>query len=116
MRSGERMVQVSEAGKASLSIFEPVEVFADASLVEVSLKTGRTHQIRVHAAHLGQPVAGDDKYGDADFNRHMQQLGLRRLFLHAAALEFTVPDTNKKVSVRAPLGADLENVLRKLRQ
>ncbi len=115
LHSGDRLVRVSENGKASLSIFAPLEIFANASLMEIILKTGRTHQIRVHASHIEHPVAGDLKYGSDEFNRQMQAQGLKRLFLHAASLEFVVPDTNKRVRVKAPLGKSLETVLKKLR-
>ena len=114
LRSGERVVRVSDEGKSSASVFRPQRVFAEASLMEVRPLTGRTHQIRVHAAHVGQPVAGDEKYGDAEFNRRMAALGLKRLFLHAHALTFEVPETGQKVSVTAPLSDDLKEVLVRL--
>jgi 23S rRNA pseudouridine955/2504/2580 synthase len=110
MRSGERIVSVSEDGKTAETVFSPVQYFAEATLVDVLLKTGRTHQIRVHAAHLGVPVAGDDKYGHAHFNQRMRQCGLRRLFLHAASLSFELKDSGP-FTVKAPLGDDLSRVL-----
>jgi len=114
LRSGERLVTVDRSeGKTSLSLFRPLAVFADASLMEVELKTGRTHQIRVHAAHIGHPIAGDDKYGDGDFDRRMREQGLRRLFLHARSLCFQLAGQNE-VCVEAPLGAELEAVLARL--
>ncbi len=114
LRSGERVVVVdAEEGKASLSVFRPLTVFADASLMEVELMTGRTHQIRVHAAHLGHPIAGDDKYGDALFDRQMRGLGLRRLFLHARSLRFQL-EGQAATTVEAPLGVELEAVLARL--
>ena len=118
LRSGERVVTVSEEGKAAASIFRPVEVFADASLVEVSLLTGRTHQIRVHAASIGHPIAGDEKYGDEGFNRQMKAHGLRRLFLHAQSLRFSLEALDEQAleqQFTAPLGDELETVLNSLR-
>ena len=84
------------------------------TLVEVHLLTGRTHQIRVHAAHLGAPVAGDDKYGDLEANRRLRDLGLKRLFLHAATLTFKADYMAAPLRVEAPLPADLEAVLKAL--
>ena len=114
VRGGERMVMVDEAGKPSVSVFIPVTRYADATLVEVDLQTGRTHQIRVHAAHIGQPLAGDTKYGDPEFNRRMRDLGLRRLLLHAHLLQFTDPSTGELMSVSAPLDDGLKSVLDRL--
>jgi 23S rRNA pseudouridine955/2504/2580 synthase len=113
-RGGERMVQVDAGGKPSETEFRPVTVYGPASLLEVTLHTGRTHQIRVHAAHVGHPLAGDSRYGDAEFNRAMKTLGLRRLFLHAHVLEFTEPARGEPVAVSAPLDDDLRQVLDRL--
>ena len=110
-RSGERMVRVSPQGKAAQTVFRPKEAFADASLMEVELRTGRMHQIRVHAAHVGCPIAGDQKYGDAEFNTLMKARGLKRLFLHAAALEFFHPGVRKKMQISAPIPPELKNIL-----
>ena len=108
---GERTVRVAAHGKASLSAFRPVQFFGrTATLMEVSLETGRTHQIRVHAQHAGHPVAGDEKYGDAEFNETLRVLGLRRMFLHASSLSFQWPG-GAEFSVNAPLPADLASVL-----
>lgn len=112
LRSGERMVRVDQGGKKALSIFSPVEVYRDCSLMDVELKTGRTHQIRVHAAHIGHPIAMDEKYGDESFNRLIKEQGLRRLFLHARSLSFSDPDSGEMITVTAPLETDLENLLR----
>lgn len=92
LSGGERMVRVASDGKPSLSHFKVIERFAASTLVEIRIDTGRTHQIRVHAAHIGHPVAGDDKYGDADANRALRSAGLERLFLHAAELRLAKPD------------------------
>jgi 23S rRNA pseudouridine955/2504/2580 synthase len=113
-QSGERMVKVSAEGKSALTIFRPLTVFKDATLVEAELITGRTHQVRVHAAHIGHPIAGDDKYGDEAFNKRMAEVGLNRLFLHASAVSFTLPERGQVVSVSAPLGDELRSVLDRL--
>lgn len=116
LRGGERVVRVDPQGKQADTRFKPVSVFADASLLEVELGTGRTHQIRVHAAHIGHPLAGDDKYGDPDFNKRMRQLGLRRLFLHAQSLGFRNETNGREVFVSAPLTGDLREALDRLEQ
>jgi 23S rRNA pseudouridine955/2504/2580 synthase len=114
LRSGERIVTVDAEGKAADSRFRPVELHAEASLMEVELGTGRTHQIRVHAAHVGHPLACDEKYGDPDFNRRMRELGLKRLFLHAHSIGFADPESGREVHVSAPLPEDLRAVLDRL--
>ena len=115
LKSGERMVQVAADGKAALSIFTPVAIYDTASLMEVKLISGRTHQVRVHAAHSGHPIAGDGKYGDEAFNRLMAELGLKRLFLHARSLRFTLPG-EVTIAVEAPLEPVLEQVLGRLQR
>ena len=114
LRSGERMVRVDPAGKAASSVFHPLAVSNTASLVEVKLETGRTHQVRVHAASLDQPIAGDDKYGDANFNRQLREAGLKRLFLHAQALRFQLTEGEPAIEVSAPLDEELKQVLHRL--
>jgi 23S rRNA pseudouridine955/2504/2580 synthase len=114
LKSGERMVKVSEEGKSALSIFEPITLYKQTSLMGVTLATGRTHQIRVHAAHTAHPIAGDEKYGDDAFNTEMRTQGLRRLFLHAHSLDFELPVTGQSISVQAPLDDDLSRVLDRL--
>lgn len=109
-RSGERMVTIDAAGKPSATHISRRRLFRQASLADVRLLTGRTHQIRVHAAAAGHPLAGDSKYGDRDFNKAMRQLGLRRLFLHAGRL--VLPDMN--LAFDAPLPAELNEVLERL--
>ncbi len=111
LSSGERVVKVNLAGKSALSLFSPVTLYNGASLMEVKLITGRTHQVRVHARHAGHPIAGDEKYGDSEFNRRMAGLGLKRLFLHASSLHFTLETT---VHVEAPLEEGLRQVLKQL--
>ena len=111
LRSGERVVTVNPEGKEALSLFRPVKRFADSTLVEVSLMTGRTHQIRVHAAAIGHPIAGDEKYGDESFNREMKAQGLRRLFLHAHSLGFSLEAHELAYRFSAPLDDELNRVL-----
>jgi len=112
---GERTVRVDVSGKASLSEFRPVQFFGRrATLMEVSLLTGRTHQIRVHAQHAGHPVAGDEKYGDETFNEEMRTLGLTRMFLHASSVSFEWPDDGGQFSVNTPLPPELAKVVDKL--
>ena len=114
-RSGERHVAVRSHGKASVSTFKPVQFFGNlATLVEVGIDTGKTHQIRVHAAHAGHPVAGDDKYGSRVFNRLFEDYGLRRMFLHSASMGFTRPGTGEPMVASAPLPEDLGAVLDRL--
>ncbi len=114
LAGGERIVRVDAQGKQAVSVFTPVSRYRDATLVEVELLTGRTHQIRVHAAHSGHPLAGDEKYGDRAFNRAMRELGLRRMFLHAHMLEFVDPASGQAVNVSAPLDDALRAVLDRL--
>jgi 23S rRNA pseudouridine955/2504/2580 synthase len=114
LQGGERVVRVDEAGKEALTRFHPLSSHGVASLADVELKTGRTHQIRVHAAHIGHPLAGDEKYGDTEFNRLMRDFGLRRLFLHAHQLAFADPAGDRIICVTAPLEQDLQRVLDKL--
>ncbi len=115
LSGGERMVRVHPSGKPSHTRFRRLEAFGEATLVEAQLFSGRTHQIRVHAAHLGYPVLGDVKYGEGAANRRLRELGLRRLFLHAHSLAFGWPGERGRISVRAPLGPELQLVLDKLR-
>jgi 23S rRNA pseudouridine955/2504/2580 synthase len=109
LQGGERMVRVDDEGKAALTRFKAIEAYRDATLTEATLFTGRTHQIRVHSAHAGHPVAGDEKYGERMFNQQLRQFGLRRLFLHAARFEFTIGE--RVYSFSAPLAPDLAGVL-----
>jgi 23S rRNA pseudouridine955/2504/2580 synthase len=116
LRSGERIVQVdAEEGKPSLSYFSPVERFEGATLMDVRIITGRTHQVRVHAAHSGHPIAGDAKYGDEAFNAKMKGLGLKRLFLHAHEVAFTLDEETGTIRVTAPLDETLRQTLERLR-
>ena len=114
LRSGERMVRVSEHGKAASSTFRPLAVSKKASLLEVEIHTGRTHQIRVHAAHSGHPIAGDEKYGDETFNRYLASMGFKRLFLHARGVAFELEEPHVDIAINAPLDKKFEDVLSKL--
>ena len=114
-QGGERHVQVDAAGKPSLSHFRMLERRGGQSYCEVRIETGRTHQIRAHARHIGHPVAGDDKYGDPEANKRLRDhAGLKRLFLHAASLEFALDAGKTPYVLSAPLPADLLAVLDKL--
>ena len=114
-QGGERHVQVNDAGKPSLSHFRVLERRGGQSYCEVRIETGRTHQIRVHAQHIGHPVAGDDKYGDEAANRRLRdQVGLKRLFLHAASLEFALEGGQAPYVLTAPLAPELVDVLDRL--
>jgi len=112
--SGERTVRADASGKPSVSEFRPVQFFGKlATLLEVALHTGRTHQIRVHAVYAGHPVAGDEKYGDAELNARMRELGLARMFLHAHSMSFEWPQGGT-FSASAPLPPELATVLDRL--
>ncbi|QEM81369.1 RluA family pseudouridine synthase [Halomonas binhaiensis] len=113
--NGERRVRVDSAGKVARTRFAVREAFAGATLVEAEPITGRTHQIRVHAAHAGHALLGDDKYGTREGEKLARELGLDRLFLHAAALTFPEPSSGKPVRIRAPLEPAMDAVLEKAR-
>lgn len=104
LSSGERFVRVAEpeAGQAAITRFTPLKAFSTAMLLKAVPVTGRTHQIRVHAQYLDCPIAGDEKYGDREFNKNMKTYGLNRLFLHAHALTFEHPKTKQYIAVTAP--------------
>lgn len=114
LSGGERIVRVDAQGKASVTHFKILQRFKDASLMDVKLETGRTHQIRVHCQFSGQPIAGDPKYGDVHYNESLRDSGLRRLFLHASFLRFRHPLSDDWVEVQADLPGDLKSVLTKL--
>jgi 23S rRNA pseudouridine955/2504/2580 synthase len=109
--SGERVVRVQVNGKPAISQFQVERHLATTTLLRIKPLTGRTHQIRVHTAHMGHPIAGDSKYGDDTFNRKMRQLKLNRLFLHAEKLSLTLPEINFQLVVAASLPANLEQTL-----
>ena len=114
LSSGERIVRVDKDGKSSLTLFRPLKIFEEATLVEATLETGRTHQIRVHAQYKRHPIACDEKYGDKEFNKLMRQRGLRRLFLHAHFVDFVLPSTGQHIKITAPLDEDLDTCLKTL--
>jgi 23S rRNA pseudouridine955/2504/2580 synthase len=114
LEGGERMVKVSREGKAAQSLFKPLQKFTQSALIDVRIYTGRTHQIRVHAAHIGHPVAGDDKYGDREANKALKTAGLKRMFLHAHRLSFPHPETGERLAFTAPLDDELQSVVRNL--
>ena len=109
--SGARHVSVGEGGQASRSEFRLVERCGEYSLVEATLATGRTHQIRVHLAHLGFPILGDDRYGDFELNKVLAKRGLKRMFLQARALGFDHPLGAGRVELEAPLPDELDRFL-----
>ena len=116
MQNGnERIVRVSREGKASVTHFRILERLADAQLVEATLETGRTHQIRVHSQFGGFPLLGDDKYGTDKGAALLASIGHKRLCLHARTLVFPHPNTGKKVTITAPLDEDFEAILKTLR-
>lgn len=114
--SGERMVQVHAEGKDAKTSFHLEQAYQGACLARTRITTGRTHQIRVHAASIGHPVAGDGKYGDRDFNRSMKNTGLQRMFLHAESLTLKLPYSGVVKTISAPLPDDLLSLLKKLQE
>ncbi len=120
LASGERRVRVSAEGMKAHSIFTQLERFGVVTFLDVELKTGRTHQIRVHACASGHPLVGDDKYGDFEFNKAVAQgtLGMpfKRMFLHAARLAFEHPVSGEALDIRAPLPPECEGLLAALRR
>ncbi|MBL4607397.1 MAG: 23S rRNA pseudouridine(955/2504/2580) synthase RluC [Pseudomonadales bacterium] len=111
LASGERHVRVAVDGKASKTLFHVEKRYQDATLVVAKPITGRTHQIRVHAQFVGHAILGDQRYALAESNQRMKKLGLKRLFLHAHSLAFTLPGPEDIFRVEAPLDADLQKVL-----
>jgi len=111
---GERRVSVDADGKVAHSVVRLIARWENFSLVEVELKTGRTHQIRVHLSHLGFPIAGDAKYGDFSLNRNLQKAGLGRMFLHAARLALPHPLSNAPLTLESALPAELRGFLDQL--
>jgi 23S rRNA pseudouridine955/2504/2580 synthase len=112
--SGERRVSVQADGQDSETVFFLRKSYGEFSLLEAQLVTGRTHQLRVQLAHLGFPIAGDDKYGDFNVNKTMQKRGLKRMFLHSAETNLKHPLTGGRLKLIAPLPAELERFLKQL--
>ena len=113
-KTNERVTTVEKDGKESKSIFYREKLYKDATLVSVDLKTGRTHQIRVHSDSIGHPVLGDSKYGNREINKEFRKKGLKRMFLHANSLSFISPVSDKRLTVEAPIEEKLLNFLEKL--
>lgn len=113
VKSGERVVRIHPEGKRSVTRFTVLQRFDQATLMEATLETGRTHQIRVHSQYAGCPLAGDEKYGDDECNRQLKALGLKRMFLHALKLQFKSPE-GVMIKIEAPLPDELKQVLEKL--
>jgi 23S rRNA pseudouridine955/2504/2580 synthase len=111
LASGERRVKVKPEGTPSHTVFSLVRLLPEHSLLEAELKTGRTHQIRVHLAHLGFPIAGDEKYGDYELNRRLAAQGLKRMFLHASRIVIVHPEAEATLAIEAPLPDDLARFL-----
>ncbi len=112
--AGERRVKVAAEGKPAHTIFRLQQHWPEFSLLEAELKTGRTHQIRVHLAHSGFPIAGDDKYGDFSLNRTLIKQGLKRMFLHARQLDLRHPLSDEILSISAPLPDTLQTFIGEL--
>jgi len=112
--AGERRVSVEQGGQPSRTQFKLRQRCDAFSLIEATLDTGRTHQIRVQLAHLEFPIAGDDKYGDFEVNRKLARLGLKRMFLHAHELAFQHPLTGERLELTAPLPRELARFLARL--
>ncbi|MEZ8044364.1 23S rRNA pseudouridine(955/2504/2580) synthase RluC [Vibrio sp. 10N.237.312.C02] len=110
------IVRVNPNGKASETRFKVLEKFQEATLIQASPITGRTHQIRVHAQYTGHPIAWDDRYGDRRFDAYTGKVGLNRLFLHAANIKFTHPGSEEKIDISAPMERRLEKALTGLRK
>ncbi len=109
-------VKVDPEGKSASTRFNVLENFGEeATMMKISIMTGRTHQIRVHAAHMRHPIAGDEQYGDFQFNAALAKKGLHRIFLHALTLEFLWPGSNEVFKVDSPLSEELKVVCSKLR-
>ena len=112
--SGESVVRVAKEGKAAVTRFSIVERFDNATLIEAKPVTGRTHQIRVHAQHAGFPLLGDDKYSTDEGHDFCKKIGLKRLFLHARYLRFSLPEQGR-VEIESGLDNNLESILAKVR-
>jgi 23S rRNA pseudouridine955/2504/2580 synthase len=112
--SGERRVRVAEQGKAAHTVFRLLARWENFSLLEAELKTGRTHQIRVHLAHLGYPIAGDEKYGDFALNKALPKDGLKRMFLHAWKMHFAHPTSGEALALEAALPDALQTFMQKI--
>lgn len=115
MQGNERVVRVSREGKASVTDFRLLERLGRVALVEATLGTGRTHQIRVHSQFGGFPLLGDNKYGNVCGDTVLEKIGVRRLCLHARSLHFRHPASGEQVAITAPLDDEFETILAALR-
>lgn len=114
-KEGERRVRIdNENGQYAQTIFTVVKKFAEFTLVNADLQTGRTHQIRIHCQHLGFPIAGDDKYGDFEFNKQLIKRGLKRMFLHSHHTKFIHPITGVVCNVNCPIPSELSQFIQTL--
>lgn len=111
----QRKIRVEEDGRLAISYFKPLKRYESATLMEIEIKTGRTHQIRVQAAHLEHPILGDRKYGNHALNREWKKKGLKRMFLHANELSFQLPVSGRKYDLKAPLDEGLSTLLEGLK-
>ena len=111
LSNGERRMRVDSDGKPAHSRVQLLQAGREFSIIQVELITGRTHQIRVHCQAQGHEIAGDDKYGDAEFNRMMRKRKIRRLMLHAASLELPNSDYTPEIVINAPLPVQFENLM-----
>tara|TARA_B100000029_G_scaffold514697_1_gene618496 strand:+ start:633 stop:1592 length:960 start_codon:yes stop_codon:yes gene_type:complete len=111
---GDKKTSVDDNGQHAISNFTPIRYYNGSVLVRVQLKTGRMHQIRSHAAAIGHPVIGDRKYGSSVANKKYRKMGLKRLFLHATEVKFPHPTTEKYMSIKSTLPADLKLFMEKL--
>ncbi|ORU90702.1 MAG: 23S rRNA pseudouridylate synthase [Cycloclasticus sp. symbiont of Poecilosclerida sp. M] len=114
LESGEHRVRVHPNGKPSETTFKQIKKFKNSTLVSASPKTGRTHQIRVHAKHLNYPIAGDERYSSKLQLKQYKEQGLKRLFLHASKISFKHPISDQRVSFEAPLDLELESFLKEI--
>ena len=119
LADGERRVKVvgkdDPDGMKAVTLVKVRERLDGFTLLEVTIRTGRTHQIRVHLASQGHPIAGDDKYGDFEHNKALQKQGLRRMFLHAWRLQFNHPVSAERVELVAPLPPELDRFVHHVR-
>jgi 23S rRNA pseudouridine955/2504/2580 synthase len=113
---GERRVRIHEEGRRSITLVKVARAFERYTLLDVTIKTGRTHQIRVHLAHVGHPIVGDAKYGDFTLNKDLARGEHRfeRMFLHARRLAFDHPASGERIELLAPLPPECETLLAQL--
>ena len=112
IRGGERLSSIADEGKQAETVFKKIKLINDSTLVDVNIKTGRTHQIRVHAESISHPIAGDEKYGNKIFNKKMKNSGLKRLFLHAESITIPAYKGKKLFAINAPLADELSLFLK----